>query len=294
MPRVLGIAVDSATLAAWTSWLAPAVQPFFVESASEWPRGVEADHAMTPELRDTYAAWRVDASLERVWLDEAAFMAMPRAERARLVRAQVVHRRGAVPTVRAWSDLVDPSVLRAQADGHRFVWWPSIVATNATAILSRAVARTGSGLERDPLPSRHADVGNVTWNRCSAALPRVRRLAGTFASGGGPNCFGAVMGAAGVGNGEWESQESFEAWLSSSCRRGGDDHEPGTVLVWRNRAGLPVHAAVTIGDGFAFETASQEWWTPSAVLDVADMLRANRSTGQRLERHRIQIKSVEA
>lgn len=83
-------------------------------------------------------------------------------------------------------------------------------------------------------------------------------------------------------------QAPFLEWLAGACRRsGGGDDEPGTVLVWRDGNNLPVHAAVTIGDGWALEKASGEWWTPRAVRSTKDVIRAARAAGQRLERHRI-------
>lgn len=82
-------------------------------------------------------------------------------------------------------------------------------------------------------------------------------------------------------------REPFLAWLDTTCRLGGRDEEPGTVLLWRDSDGEPFHAAVTIGDGWALEKASGEWWTPRAVRAVRDVIRASRAPGQHLERHHI-------
>jgi hypothetical protein len=206
-----------------------------------------------------------------------------------LVRAQVDHRRGAVPSVRRWSDLVDPATLRSQADGRRFVWWPSLVASNPHEILSRVACAAPDGGERDALPSRHAEVARATWNRCAAALPKARRVAGSFPASSGPNCFGTVMAAAGVAETphKWTLQAQFLAWLDAACRPGGRDDDAGTVLLWRDSKGAPVHAVVTVGDGWVLEKASQEWWTPRAIRPVGDVIRTSRARGQRLERHRI-------
>lgn len=279
--RLLGIDVDPSLLERWVGWLAPAVQPFFVATDGPRPPGV-GDHEVTPELRDTYRLWRVDRTLDVVWLDEAAFADRPRSERGALVRAQVTARRGEVPTVRSWADVLDPAVLRSLGDGHRFVWWPSVIAGNAAEILRRM---TTTGFR----PSRHDDVASSTWTTCADVLPGARRLAGTYPTGSGPNCFGTVMAAAGVEGAEdrWMVREPFLDWLAATATRGGDDTAPGTVLVWRDTNGLPVHAAVTIGDGWALEKPSQKWWTPRFVLPVRDLIRGNRWPGQRLERHRL-------
>ena len=264
--RVLGIDVDRVLLERWKTWLAPARQPFFVE------RGGARSRAMSEELWDTYHLWRVDKSWRVRWLTEDEFFALPRAERAALVRQQVVARRGAVPTVRAWADLVDA---RTQADGHRFVWWPSLV-TDAAAI--RHVAH-------DRMKSRHREVKASTWR----ALPAAKALAGTFPDRSGPHCFSTVMAAAGVTESPatYTGREPFDDWLRTTCRPGADDSRPGTVWVWRNREGLSVHAAITLGDGWALEKPSREWSSPRTVATVKDLLRYNRHPGERLERHRL-------
>src|SRR5687768_13090720 len=92
----LGVQVSADLRAAWQQWLAPEVQPFFVDSLRPWPRSASGPGVLPREVSDTFAAWRVDRSLETLWLDEASFLAMSRPERAALVRAQVQHRRGAV------------------------------------------------------------------------------------------------------------------------------------------------------------------------------------------------------
>jgi hypothetical protein len=286
--RVLGIDVGGELLDAWAQWLAPPLQPFFVESLRGWPRGGSGE--LTPELRDTYRLWRVNGSLKVLWLDETTFASLDRAHRSELVRAQARCGRGAVPTVRAWSDLVDPSILRAQADGHRFVWWPSLV---TEAALQRVV-------ETGELPSRHREVAAKTWKASAAFVPRAREFAGTFSRGSArhervrgaerleaASCFASVMAVAGVADTDAIVQAPFEAWLGDASRPGGDDKEPGTVLVWRDHTGLSTHAAVTLGDGWAFEKPSQCWYSPRRVLRADDLIRNARQRGERVERHRM-------
>ena len=286
---VLGVAVSADLPIRWQHWLAPDVQPFFVDSLRPWPRSTVRTTSLSRELGHTYKVWGVDRSLKTLWLDEATFLGMSRSQRATLVRAQVDNQRGAVPSVRRWSTMLDPAMLRSQADGRRFVWWPSVVASNPHDILSRVVSAAPDGGELDALPSRHREVVRSTWDRCSAVLPDARQLAGSFPLSSGPNCFGTVMAAAGRAGAAHECtvQARFLEWLGSACRPGGRDEDAGTVLVWRDRNRVPVHAAVTIGDGWALEKASGEWWTPRAVRTVGDVLRTSRARGQRLERHRM-------
>lgn len=284
---VLGVPVSVDLHTRWRRWLAPELQPFFVSNVRGFPKSRPGPPALGAELSHTYRTWRVDRSLDILWLDEPTFLGMDRSKRAALVRAQVGHRRGAVPSVRRWSNLLEPATLRSQGDGRRFVWWPSLVATNPHDVLARVVAAAPEGAEVDALPSRHREVAGVTWDRCQAKLPGAKRVAGSFPWSSGPNCFGTVMAAAGVTGAADECmlQPPFVAWLESACQPGGHDDDPGTVLVWRDPEGVPVHAAVTIGDGWALEKASGEWWTPRAVRTVGDVIRASRARGQRLERH---------
>lgn len=279
---MLGIDVGADLLRSWASWLAPEVQPFFVESLSQWPAGVDGPSVLSAEQRDTYEVWNLDRTLKVLWLDKSTFAAMPRADRAALVRLQARSHRGAVPTVRRWSDLFDAAALRSQADGHRFVWWPSHLDSWAAEVLRRRVSA-------ESLASRHEEVSERTWEASAAVLPCARALAGSFAPRSGANCFGTVMAAAGVAGAaeEWMLQKPFSDWLETTCRGGGHDDEPGTVLIWRDHAGQPVHAAVTIGGGWALEKPSQTWSTPRAILRVSDVIRTTRSPGKRLGRRHL-------
>jgi hypothetical protein len=282
VPVVLGIDVAPALLRCWVRWLAPDPQPFLIGSPAAWPDCQDEGGTLTEELRDTYRLWwgvASDSSL--LWLSEEQFTQLPRRTRAALVREQVRRRRGAVPTVRAWQELLDGSELRRQADGHRFVWWPSLVAPAAEDILARVVSDRR-------LPSRHLEVDERVWSTARPVLPEAERLAGTFPAGSDTNCFGAVLEAAGAAaTGAYKAVEPFETWLASACRRGGSSQDVGVVLVWRTSDGAPVHAAATLGGGWALEKPSKDWHSPFAVATVADIMKMARHPGERLERHTI-------
>ncbi|MFK4085365.1 hypothetical protein ACI2LF_14725 [Kribbella sp. NPDC020789] len=274
---VLGIDVLPALLGNWVSWLAPDQQPFFLtpEEADAW--GLEGgSREPSSEDRDTFLTYAVDsAATVVVWLTEAQFAALDKPVRGQLVRAQVRHGRGSVPAVRQWQGLLGPQ-LKAQADGHRFVWWRSLLAEHAAEILPVVVSE-------DLGPSRHAEV--TDW---PASLPRAQELAGTFAGGSGPNCFGTVMAAAGVGGADsvWMMCEPFEEWLAGHSVPGGRDDEPGTVFVWRDERRVQ-HAAITIGGGWMLHKPAQTWWAPRKVRTVDEVRRATRTVGWRLARHRL-------
>ena len=80
---------------------------------------------------------------------------------------------------------------------------------------------------------------------------------------------------------------TLEEGLRDPTRPGGEDARPGTVLVWRDRDGLVLHAAVTLGDGWALHKPSQGWMTPRKVLSVRDVKRRARQAGARLSRRTI-------
>ncbi|MET9317900.1 hypothetical protein ABZX12_39265 [Kribbella sp. NPDC003505] len=277
MPTVLGIEVSAALLDRWAGWLAPDEQPFFVtrKQAAAWELTTDKREPSREE-RDTYLTYNVDhrAALT-AWLSAGQFAQLPKSTRAQLVRAQFTYGRGSVPGVRRWARVIGPEI-RQQADGHRFVWWKDLL-TDPKAVLPLVVSE-------DFGPSRHAEVRH--W---PAAFPRVRELAGTFADGSGPNCFGTVMAACGVEKAEavWMLREPFEEWLAQHTERGGKDDVPGTVFVWRDTAGLVQHAALTIGDGWMLHKPSQSWMAPRKVRTVAEVKRGTRTAGWRLERHTV-------
>jgi hypothetical protein len=278
--RVLGIDVPDDLVERWAGWFAPTVQPFLVDDELAALVG-GTDNELTDEVRDTFCLYGTADGLRHVWLDEERFLALSREQRSRLVRAQRTHEREVVPSVRAWAPVVGERV-RDQADGHRFVWWPSLLAGLEARVLTDYV-------EDGRRPSRHDEVAESDWADAAEILPGARRIAGTFPAASGPNCFGAVMSAAGAEGADmvWMLREPFEDWLASSTRRGGHDDVAGTVLVWRSTDGLVQHAAVTLGDGWALHKPSQGWMSPTKVLTVADCKASSRDAGSRLERHRI-------
>ncbi|MBS2938963.1 hypothetical protein KDN32_14580 [Nocardioides sp. J2M5] len=274
--RVLGIDVSPDLVERWAGWFAPEVQPFLADEELASAVGGR-EEPLSDEVRDTFCLYGPPDGLRHVWLDEQQLAALPRVLRVRLVREQLAHEREQVPSVRAWAGLV-PRV-REQVDGHRFVWWPSLLAGHEEDVLTAYV-------EEGRRPSRHDEVAEEEWSRSADLLPQARRIAGTFPAASGPNCFGAVMAAAGVPGADevWMLREPFEEWLAAKTRPGGRGHEPGTVLVWRSPDGLVQHAAVTLGGGWALHKPSQGWMSPTKVLTVVECRASSRATGRRLER----------
>ncbi|EYB68039.1 hypothetical protein DEIPH_ctg029orf0047 [Deinococcus phoenicis] len=214
---------------------------------------------VSPELLDAWAGW----------LAPARQMLSP-ASRRMLLRAQAQYGRGGVPRVRDFADLL-PNLT-----GGRFVWWPSLI---SPPVLTRVVSAGHP-------PCQQANVPEAVWAGAASLLPRARALAGTFPLASGPNCFGTVMGAAGVEGAEqqWMQRGPFEAFLAARTRPGGQDDRPGTLLVWRGDGGAVQHAGVTLGGGWALHKPSQLWMTPRVVLPVGDLVRFCRTRGWRLHR----------
>jgi hypothetical protein len=271
--KVLGVDVDEARVDRWMSWIAPPVQPFVVDARGPLPTGARTDVDLPLELRDTYQLYGLTPDVRLAWLDETTFSALSRSDRATLVRAQVRRERDVVPTVRAWG------TGSTQGDGHRFVWWPSMVAGQEERLVDAYVARGRPS-------SRHAEVERETWAEACPALPAAEEIAGTFPSTSGPNCFTTVMTAAGatITPDQWMKREPFDAWLDAACSRGGADDRPGTVLVWSSSDGLVQHAAVTLGHGWALHKPSQGWMSPVMALRLRELMAMCRTPGLRVRR----------
>ena len=277
--RALNIDVPDSLLRRWVEWFSPTVQPFLADADLASRVGERtASMSLSDEVRDTYCLYRLPPSLQHLWLDEAQFLALPRPVRSALVRAQRRFDREVVPSVRSWVSVVGDEI-RSQADGHRFVWWRSLLAGREQQVLLDYV-------EEGRRPSRHDEVPDSVWRSAADVLPGARSLAGTFPPGSGPNCFGTVMAAAGVAGAErvWMQREPFERWLSVKTRPGGYDDVPGTVLVWRSPDRAVQHAAVTLGEGWALHKPSQGWMSPTKVLTTGECKASSRESGRRVER----------
>lgn len=280
--RALSIDVPEELAQLWARWFAPERQPFLVDETMAEKLSVERSAAPLPdELRDSFAVYSLPEHLGVVWFDEPTFMALPRRVRTALVRSQTTYERELVPSVKAWRGRIGERV-KDQADGQRFVWWPSLLHGHEDDVLTAYV-------EEGRRPSRHHEVTEETWNRVVGLLPGARALGGAFALASGPNCFGTVMAAAGMADAAkvWMLREPFEEWLSDAARPGGRDEDPGTVLVWRSADGLVQHAGVTIGDGWALHKPSQGWMSPRKVLRVEEVKASARARGRRLHRYRL-------
>lgn len=272
--RILGIEVSDELLARWAGWFAPDPQPFLVEGD---------EPALVPaELRDTFELYGLAARhLSVTWIREAEYAAMTRKERSGLLRDQVRLGRALVPTVASAGD--GGRSVREQADGRRFVWWPSLLTPlNRRRVLGRFV--TGNRPA-----SRHREVPPSVWRAAETLLPAARRVAGAFPLRSGPNCFATIMAAAGRPGaaGDWVQCAPFEEWLADAAYATAtrDTEAVGVVMVWRDASGRANHAAVTLGSGWALHKPSQGWMSPSTVLRTDALIKSVRVTGLRMQRY---------
>jgi hypothetical protein len=244
--QVLGIDVAGDLLDQWRAWLMPAEQPFLVP-------------------RDIAGAAGLAGDKERLSLELIdAFSLWSTGDRAVCWLTRAASRR------------LPPQVRHSQPDAHR---WPS-------PDRSRDIARVIRWVEEGRRRSCHTEVGEATWQAVSGVLPAARELAGTFPPRSGPNCFGTVMGAAGVSGAAatWMQREPFEAWLAAATDPGGRDDRPGTVLLWRGNDQTVQHSAVTLGDGWALHKPSQGWMSPTKVLPVRGVIFSSRACGRHIQR----------
>jgi len=250
----------------WPGWFAPDRIPFVVDELTEDDRAdlpAVTTAEVSLELRDTF--WIYGADQGRVWLDRNQFEGLPRGLRQRLLRAQ----------------RAEHEVWLNGPDGRFGPWWQDQIPANLEPIVAH--------IELGCQSSRQSEVSESTWRSAGAVLPRARELAGTFAPRSGPNCFGTVLAAAGIEDAEdkWLGRQEIEDWLGNRTVGVPDpshDHEPGTVLVWRDSESQIQHACVTLGDGWVLNKPSQAWSSPRFVWTVDQVKRHTRQPGLRLSR----------
>lgn len=155
-----------------------------------------------------------------------------------------------------------------------FVWWPStwwaLSAEGRRVVVLRFV-------QQDRLLDCSGEVSEARWADVARVLPRARELSGTFAWQSGANCLGTVVAAFGVSGAEnvWLHGGPFDRWLTGAgfAESGAQDAAAlGSVLVWRDTAGVAQHAAVSLGGGWVLQKDAQGWFAPRQVLRLADVL----------------------
>lgn len=275
MSDALGITVGAELLEQWRASFAPHLQPFRTTHLGADAGAIGRTFEPSLDVRDTF---HVYSEVGWTWLEEAEFVRLPFRTRRALLRG-----RAATGRLRDVPELARQPTAPQTTDS-RIVWWSSLLRRVGDRPLM-------SYVEHDLPPSRHREVTAAVWARAGRLLPGASDLAGRYPARSGPNCFGNVLAAAGVGDGSaWVQREPFEEWLAahtSPVRGTRQDHLPGVVLVWRTHDGLAEHAAVTIGAGFVLNKPSQGWFSPHLVWTVPETVAASRYPGVTLSRYAI-------
>lgn len=255
---VLGIRVDTSTLASWLDYWAPEIRPFPLkalptQNIKAYSSSVEL--AYPDEWRDTFYLYGLSPV---AWLSKEQYEELP-ADVRRTLGAEGKRRCGRNPAS-GWKNeaLVTASMIR----------W----------------------IEAGVKPSLHALASSELVEASTGVLPNAIELAGTFPQRSGPNCFGTVMAATGQDTANvWMQTEPFMNWLKTHTvpvEGTRNDAQAGTVLVWHEKGQL-AHAAVTVGNGWVLHKASQSWSSPISVLPVEELIHSWTYPGTVLSRHRV-------
>lgn len=280
--EILNCRIDNATLTAWKEHFAPTAQPFFVRrqfplpsrSGSRWLDSSAVREALSLSAHDTFATYEVASDARHLLLlDEGAFESLPPELRAELLHEQLAVGRGGVVQVHDLTEHLTRSeidrVTAAASDG-LVVWWPSLFATLSDATQARLLADFASD---DRPPCRRAELSPEHWRRALRAISGIPSRAGTFHPDSGPNCFGAVIEAfTGRHITRRTERYEFETWLGARVAGPGAAEELGTVLLWRDDHNALQHAAVSLGDGYAFHKEAQTWWSPWQVVRLTEVI----------------------
>lgn len=156
--KVLGTDVAPGLVDRWVEWWMPDTHPFVVPAA---------------------------LAAERSWPDARASMTMDVGDAFELY--SIAPDDALVRLDRRQARGLPAEIRRRQPTRHL---WRS---GDADLDRRRAIARVEQGRR----PSRHDEVTDAEWD-AAARVPGARAIAGTFPERSGPNCFGAVMAAAGV------------------------------------------------------------------------------------------------
>lgn len=280
--EILNCLIDNATLTAWKGHFAPTTQPFFARrkiplpsgSGSRWLDGGAVREALSLSAHDTFATYEVAGTARHLLLlDEGAFEALPPGLRTDLLQEQLEVGRGSVYQVQDLNDHLTRSeidqVAAASQDG-LVVWWPGLFTALSDAAQVRLLADFAS---EDRPPCRRAELPAEQWRQIQQALPGIPSRAGTFHPDSGPNCLGAVIEAfTGQRITRRTERHEFETWLRTRITGPSVTNELGTVLLWRDDHNALRHAAVSLGDGYAFHKEAQTWWSPWQVVRLTEVI----------------------
>ena len=296
--------INAALLDSWRTRLVAEPAPFFLSDAlahqldpaiSCWPRGAWSAAGLALDYIDSYRSYAIaPAATWLARLDQHAFAALDSALRADLLRAQVSVGNG---QVYPWDAVahhlvnIDAATLLAAhtvdtRDARRVVLtsalWHALPTSVQDAWLIDFVAAQQAPY---PLVDLAAQL-TAPQRALLTARPHLARLANTFATSSGPNCFATVLAAlapASVGSdalvNTWMHAAPFIAALAVAGYTqqipvdglAGLDALTDAVLVWHDVEGEPQHACYQLGAGVVINKNAQAWYSPRELTATADV-----------------------
>lgn len=289
---ILGCAVPAAQVDQWRDHLVSEAAPFFLPPGIDLPaetlilsRQALGYSGLSLTHRDSYATHAVSERAGfAALITPAEFDALPAETQRALLTAQVEFGRGQVYAWEQAAPLLDEARDLALSRtvtvrDRRYVildtrLWRSLCAETQRRWLTAYLTAD------NPPICQSSTLTPDQWARIDR--PSIRRLAGTFPSASGPNCFSTVL--AGLTRQPDTAHTIAENWLQQEtffdglARRGHTRSEADVssrqdaVLVWIDGAGVARHAALLLGGGLALNKHSQAWYSPWQILSVGDLL----------------------
>ncbi len=283
--NILGCEVSVLTLEGWSGFFVFELEPFFLLSESRallsnsQPR---AELKPSLELADAYLTYLVSKEAQFVaLLKPNEFRALPREAQNDLMAVQKQLGRGQFYELEFVRNVLGeiPVFLEPDVVADQFVLRHDVWIAFTPEIRFRLMVDYVSLERQDCLSS-------ITPENTWAAIPeQVRRLAGTFSSASGANCFATVIAA--LTPDLLESQRISNLWmlecefLESLQAQGFHDAgklklpiKPNSVLTWWNPSGNVIHACLMLEFGLALNKDAQSWFTPRQILRLEDVLKS--------------------
>ncbi len=294
--NILGCEVPVSTLEAWSGFFVFPLEPIFLTRATQHGLPNELrielidqsrlvrrhDFTATLEYRDSYLTYSVSKEAGFVaLLKPAEFRVLSREIQAKLTALQNQLGRGQIYELEFVRDVLGeiPTNLEPDIFGDQFVLRHDVWNAFTTEIRQRCLAAYVSFERQNCLSSQMPE---NTW---AALTEQVRRLAGTFSSTSGANCFATVI--AGLTSDLLESTRISNLWmlegefLAALEAHGFHDAgklelpvKPKSVLTWWNSSGKIIHACLMLEFDLVLNKDAQSWFAPRQILTLEHVLKS--------------------
>jgi hypothetical protein len=295
MPRLLNCQVERQHFAMWEKHFTQRYAPFFLTDAVcallpphivRYTRAEMGENFIDLPLdaRDAYAIYRVDRAAGWCALLDAAQLASFDSQlRTILFREQQRLGRGHVYALADAQRLCENAMPALSSLGQ----WSFVAQQGTFVLLDHALWQSFGATMREGwlrwfVAQEQRDCLSATITEQEwAQMPNgawLRRLAGTFATKSGPNCFATTLAALLPGNAGiaecWLHQGPFErglAQLGMHAEQIPDELDAipvGAVLVWQDAQGSMKHACFVCAPGLALNKDSQAWFVPRQIVPL--------------------------